>query len=320
MKFKLIKEPELFQGRNKKNNYFEGWYFKNVSHDLKKKICIIPGVSINKNDEHSFIQTIINDSSSNEIMTHYHKFNINDFNYYDNPFKIKIKDNSFCCDYIELNLKNDEYSLKGKINYSELTKIKTNFIQPNTMGFFAYLPFMECYHEIISMNHYINGKLLYNKQEIDFSNGKGYIEKDWGTSFPKEYIWLQANNFENKNASIMCSIASIPFMLSEFKGFICNLTFDNKEYRFASYNLSKLKKVSYKNNFVNIVISKNNLILELCAELKDGGILKAPQKGLMQNTIKEGLSGVVDVRLKNTSGEILFLGKGSSCGIEVVNF
>ena len=48
--FKKILHPELFQGNHKKNNYFEGWYYKLVSFDQKTSIAFIPGISINKKD------------------------------------------------------------------------------------------------------------------------------------------------------------------------------------------------------------------------------------------------------------------------------
>ena len=59
----------------------------------------------------------------------------------------------------------------------------------------------------------------------------GYIEKDWGCSFPKTYIWCQGNNFEKSNASFMLSIANVPFKMFNFRGMICVLLIDDKEYK-----------------------------------------------------------------------------------------
>ena len=46
------------------------------------------------------------------------------------------------------------------------------------MGPFAFVPFMECYHGIVSMDHIIQGELEIDGVNIDFSNGRGYLEKD----------------------------------------------------------------------------------------------------------------------------------------------
>ena len=45
MFLKYIKEPLLYQGKHRKGNYFEGWYFKHVSADLKTTVSVIPGMA-----------------------------------------------------------------------------------------------------------------------------------------------------------------------------------------------------------------------------------------------------------------------------------
>ena len=52
------------------------------------------------------------------------------------------------------------------------------------MGWYAYLPIMECYHGILSMDHELSGELIYNGDFLAFNKGRGYIEKDWGKNFP----------------------------------------------------------------------------------------------------------------------------------------
>jgi tocopherol cyclase len=321
MILKLINEPILFQGRKKSRKYFEGWYFKQVTSDLKNSICIIPGITKDTFDTHAFIQTIIytNTDSKPKLETHYHKFSIEEFKYSDDPFSITISKNVFKADGMELELSDDEYSLSGKITFSKFTKVKTSPLFPNIMGYFAYMPFLECYHGIISMSHMLKGSLTLNKDKIDFNFGKGYIEKDWGTSFPKKYVWFQSNNFHGSDASIMCSIAHIPFLGTSFQGFICNLSLSGQEYRFASYNHSKISNLNYSGNTLYVTLVNSNFKLEASARMCEGGILKAPKNGIMKNTIKEGLNGIVDIKLTKKTGELLFKGVGNSCGIDVVN-
>jgi hypothetical protein len=318
--FKYVRNAMLFQGRNKNKRYFEGWYFKQVSADAKCTISVIPGIAKDVGDPHAFIQTIINREVNGEgqITTHYHKFPTRDFIFADEPFSLHIGNNTFSELGIELDLADDSYSLKGKILFSKLTKIKTSALSPNSMGYFGYLPFMECYHGIVSMNHYLTGTLVLNEENIDFDSGKGYIEKDWGTSFPTAYIWIQSNNFEHKDASVMCSIANIPFIGLSFEGFICNVSLGDQEYRFANYNHSKILKSERTDNTVFVTITNKDMKLEVSAKMQEGGTLKAPKNGAMLHTIKEGLNGVVSVKLIKNSGEVLFEGVGNPCGIELV--
>ena len=79
------------------------------------------------------------------------------------------------------------------------------------MGPFSHLSFMECNHAILSMKHSVSGILMFNGKILNFDQGIGYIEKDWGTSFPSSYLWCQANDFFTRTTSFFLSIATIPF-------------------------------------------------------------------------------------------------------------
>lgn len=188
---------------------------------------------------------------------------------------------------------------------------------PNIMVFFAYIPKMECYHGVISMNHKVNGILKINSEDIDFNNGNGYIEKDWGTSFPKQYIWIQCNNFKNKNTSVFSSAANIPFMGKSFRGYICNLSVDGKEYRFATYNNSILKIESITSENVVIVFENKKAKLKIEAVSSQPAELIAPQEGKMQKIIKEELLGEVKIHLLNKQNKAIYEDVGCMAGIEI---
>lgn len=320
MVLKHKKNPMIFQGKKKVDKYFEGWYFKQVSSDMKSIISIIPGISKNSTNSHSFVQVIISIEleGSTIIKTQYYRFSVSDFKYTDEPFGLTIGDNAFNEEGIKLNLTSDEYLIQGSIRFSEFSKINRSIFLPDAMGYFSYFPFMECYHDIISMNHKLKGVLTVNNNVFDFNSGKGYIEKDWGTSFPKEYIWLQSNHFGDTEASIMFSLAHIPFLGSSFQGFICNLTLNGHEHRFATYNYSKVVEVDYSGDLLWFVIEKGRYKLIIKATIcRCSGGLKAPINGAMDNIIKEGLTGSVEIRLLKSS-RTLFSGKGNPCAIEVM--
>lgn len=50
--------PWAFRGSVRRKNYFEGWYFKQVSGDRGKVYSFIPGISLSKFNNHSFVQVI----------------------------------------------------------------------------------------------------------------------------------------------------------------------------------------------------------------------------------------------------------------------
>lgn len=321
--FNKINKPILFQGNLKNKNYFEGWYYKQVTVDKKIRLSLIPGVSLNKKDSHSFIQYIlVKNKDDGQIVTHtgYIRYEVEEFLVQDKPFRVQIGNSVFTEDYIYVNLADDLFSFKGEIKLGRFHPIECSRFQPNIMGPFAYIPKMQCYHGVISMMHKLTGTMEINGKEFDFSHGRGYIEKDWGNSFPKEYIWLHSNHFENNRTSLFFSIAHIPFYVTEFEGFICNLVVNDHEYRFATYNRSRCTIQNITKDSVAIRLENKNARLDLNAKVSGQGQLIAPVEGTMQKTIKEGISGVITLRLEDkVTGEI-YEDTGQNAGVEIVDY
>ena len=308
----LIKNPELFQGEKyltQNKNYFEGWYFKNSNKE--KGISFIPGINIEKNISKAFIQVLTNDIS------YFINYNIKDFKFTYNPFSIKIGDNFFSKDGIHIDIKDKNLKIYGDIKYYNATNIKTSLINPNIMGPFSYIPFMECNHAILSMQSKANGKIYINEDKIEFNNDNGYIEKDWGISFPKSYIWCQGNNFRKSDASFMLSLANIPLKAFEFKGIICVLLIGNKEYKFTTYNNTKILEYKVNNNTLDIKLKKGNYFFNIRSKLDRGQKLFAPVNGKMSKDIFESISATITIILKQNS-KTIFYDESINCGLEIV--
>lgn len=310
----LIKKPEVFQGEKnltKYKNYFEGWYFKNTNKE--KGISFIPRINIENNISKAFVQVITNNTS------YFIDYDIKDFKFSYEPFEIKIGKNFFSKERIHIDIEDKDLKIFGDVKYSNIKNIRTNFMNPNIMGPFSFIPFMECNHAILCMQNNVNGVININDYEINFANDIGYIEKDWGTSFPKSYLWCQGNNFKKTNASFMISIADIPFKMFNFRGTICVLLIDNKEYKFTTYNNTKILKYEVSDNSLNISLKKGEFHLNIKSKLNKGQKLTAPVKGKMSKDIYESITSLVTITLmrKNT---IIFSDTSSNCGLEIVDY
>lgn len=246
------------------SNSFEGWYFKHQNKE--NTLCFIPGIS----SESAFIQVITNEKS----------YNINfDKKEFQSDKVIKIKNNIFSFNGIKIDINTPQVNINGEINYKNLAPLKSDI-----MGIFKYFP-MQCRHGIISMHHNLSGYIDVNNQHFDFMNGIGYIEKDSGTSFPKSYVWVQSNDFSER-CSVMVSIADIPFMGFQFRGFICSVWYKDKEYRMATYNGAKIFSCTQD----EIVIESKKCKLEVYISKHNSHTLYAPNHGKMERKIKENPS------------------------------
>lgn len=310
--FYLLENPEVFQGKNKIKNidcYFEGWYFKHSGKD--GNISFIPGINIENGIKSAFIQIITNASS------YYISYSFDEFDFSYEPFYITIGNNFFSLDYINIDIQDEDINIKGELYYKNHINIQKNAFNPNIMGPFSFIPFMECNHAILSMKHDIKGSLVLNNKKYDFNNGIGYIEKDWGTSFPSSYLWSQANHFDNVNTSFFLSVATIPFSSFSFNGFICSFILNSKEYRFATYNGSKILKYRVSQNNFNIKLKNKDYTLHVYSNNKNSFSLKAPRCGAMEKEIYESIDANIYVCLSK-NGSIIFEGKSKNSGLEIV--
>jgi hypothetical protein len=207
--------------------------------------------------------------------------------------------------------------LSGNLDYRKPVPYPGTLLSPGIMGWYSYVPFMECYHGIVSANHELKGTLTYQNKDIDFSGGKGYIEKDWGISFPEAWIWIQCNGFQQKDASLFISIAKIPWLGKFFIGFIAFLYLDGKYHMFSTYNYSRLSPVEFDGKELSIELVNKSHALRARVIKNITGELKAPDSGNMTRRIKESNDSVVEVTLTEKAGKNIFQETGQRGGLEI---
>jgi len=310
-KIRSIFNPEQFQGWNRKSNYFEGWYFKLVNQDENSAFAIIPGIAIDKSGNgHSFIQVL----DGKKRTAQYHKFALSSFISSEKSFEISIENNHFSGSNLKLSLPD----LKGELSFSGNIPWPNSWFSPGIMGPYTFLPLMECYHGIVSMDHHISGNLIHKGELLDFKNGRGYIEKDWGKSFPSAYIWLQSNHFSTTGISLKISVAKIPYLGYSFVGFIAGLWFDGKLFQFTTYNQSRLIKSQIDSEKVELIIQNKNFRIDIRVLREEATALASPILGMMDGRIEESMNAKVEVKLiDRKSGKSIFNDVGRNGGLEV---
>jgi hypothetical protein len=310
-----IFKPEVFQGSLRKDNYFEGWYFKQVTADQSNTLAIIPGVSLARNDPHAFIQ--IMDGSTGT--TDYVSYDLKDFRWERREFAVEIGSSVFSARGIALDVRSENTIIGGRIDFTNIVRYPSSLFSPGIMGWYSFVPFMECNHGVVSANHDLAGSLSLNGKVINFDGGKGYIEKDWGTSFPEAWIWVQSNNFGKRDTSFMLSIAKIPWMGRFFVGLISFLYFKEAFYLFSTYNKSVFSEVY--NDRETLQISLQNLTGRLKIRVNKNSFcdLRAPVMGEMSGRIKESIDSEVYLQLFDESGTLLYEDTGKNVGLEIID-
>ena len=167
--------------------------------------------------------------------------------------------------------------LAGKLVFFDPTPIAYDI-----MGPFKYVPFMECRHSIVSMRHFVSGRITAGGKRYDFQNADGYIEGDRGRSFPKRYVWTQA--FFN-GGSLMLSVAYVPLGPLAIPGAIAVVAANGREYRLATYLGARVDSITDD----TVVIRQGSLVLTARLLEKNGSLLKAPVQGKMDRMIRESV-------------------------------
>lgn len=255
----------------KKTKYFEGWYIKHQSE--QGMIAFIPSIHLlGKETGYGSIQVITKDASYS------FRFSLKDIDIETNRFYVRMGENLFTEKGIHINLKNDRVTIQGKVAYSSFTKLRGNI-----MGIFHYIPFMQCSHDIISLYHRTKGTLKINGQTLSFQGGTGYIERDSGNSFPKNYVWTENQwQYGDKNC-VVAAVAHIPFWGISFQGCICCILYKGRQYRLATYNGAKV----ISNTGKQLILSKAPYTLKVNVLETNPQKLDAPIDGNLERTIME---------------------------------
>jgi tocopherol cyclase len=308
--------PEGFHGHGKRPPYFEGWYYKLIDRTEQHRYAVIPGIYLapDASKTHAFVQ-ILNGRTGQVV---YHSYPATAFFCPPAELDIRLGPNRFTAQGLVLDVAEPDLHVSGELRFPEIHPWPVTIASPGIMGWYAWAPFMECYHGVVSLDHGIQGSLLINDAPVDFTGGRGYTEKDWGKSFPSAWVWMQTNHFPEFGVSLSASVAIIPWIGRSFPGFIVGLWLHGRLIRFATYTGAHLEELRVTDKNVQWAVRDGHHRLEISATRTSGGLLKAPSTLEMDRRVVESLQAAVTLRLTDwPSGGLVFEGSGRHAGLEV---
>jgi hypothetical protein len=311
-----ILHPEGYHGQNATAPYFEGWYFKIVDASEGARYAIIPGISLSPGDggPHSFVQVL--DGATGQTL--YQRYSTEAFAARRDRLEVHVGPNHFTASGMSLNIATTSLTLQGDVQIHGLRPWPVRILSPGIMGWYGWVPRMECYHGVLSFDHTLGGGLQTADQYVDFSGGRGYIEKDWGQSFPSAWVWTQTNHFGTPGISLTASIAMIPWIGHAFPGFIVGFHYQGTLVRFATYTGARTTRLQVTDDVVDWTMEDAVYRLRLIGHRAESGALRGPSKVDMGRPVPETLSATIDTTLTSRlTGETLFHGIGRHAGMEV---
>ena len=312
--------PNQFHGWGKRRNYFEGWYCKLVVPEQNLAYAFIPGISLEANgDGHAFIQVL--DGFRNKV--DYHRFGLEEFQPAKDRFALQLGKNFFSEDELRIDLP----GIQAAITYLHPYRWPKQPLAAGVMGWYGFVPGMECYHGMVSAHHHLQGYLTDDRGQLNVEGGIGYLEKDWGSSFPAAWVWLQSNHLDlDGPASLMASVARIPWRGRHFRGFLCTWLWKGELQVFTTWNRSK-HQVHFGDGYVDLYFRRFNRLLGLSGKKAAhelhiraypaaGGNLISPTPVGMVGKINESLQASLEVRYL-VDGQVKYDGTANWAGLEV---
>jgi hypothetical protein len=270
-----------------------------------------------KSLSHAFVMLV--DARRQEL--YYYPYALGDFWANTKKFELEIGNNYFSLECLHLDMDNGKDRIRAELKFQNIHPWPVSLFSPGAMGWYAFVPMMECYHATASFDHDIDGYFEVNGMKTDFTLGKGYLEKDWGRSMPSSWIWMQTNHFDEDGVSLFGSVARIPWLGSCFTGFVFGFLYQGRLFRFATYTGAQIEKIFVSSDWIEITVRDKKFSLEISSARTLGIDIPAPKLGEMSAKVNESLKSSIIVNFCSNDPDgknAIFAGTGRNAGLEFV--
>lgn len=282
--------PSGLRGTVNRHNFFEGWFQKVYSIEHRASVVIIYGYATkNPPERFGFIQILVPGEYPISYYFPKEEVTMDPTNHIVRMGKnlLSIKELLISTELIQINLKMSvTYPIRGL---------------KNSMGYSYYLPNLPCYHAVLNPAHFVSGTIQINGRSTVLTNERGYLEKNWGISFPQDYLWLHALDPTDSGVSVLFSHASIEWMGKSFDKHLGHIRFrgteiDLRELRHVDIRCVKKSPSEYRISLISKTIT---LVIEV--ESVRQVVFKGPNSGKLSRDILHHADSNIFITLTSES-------------------
>lgn len=253
-----------------KHTYFR---YNIVNKNGKNYIKIEVGYILSfKKQTSNYAYILLKDSKTKK--QHIIKYDLEDIQIENNPFKIKIASNIFTEDSIKLNIKNSVIDIKGMIQIKNIDKV-------NNDSFWQY--------KVFCLNAIANGEIFVEGEQIKFRYANLHLDGIVKTEYLDNKIYASSNNIQDLKEKYAKSAVCLYIANGIFqrKIFSCIMLNDSK-YLFTNKRGAFVESIKEytrgKEKITDIILKQKNIILNF--RVKSSKIIVAMYSTKLKNKEK----------------------------------
>ncbi|WP_036485872.1 tocopherol cyclase family protein [Myxosarcina sp. GI1] len=191
-------------------------------------------------------------------------------------------------------------------------------LQQATAGWLSYLPVFEPGWQVLMAHGLATGWIDWQGQVYNFTDAPAYSEKNWGSSFPQKWFWINCNSFNNTNDLAVTAVGGIRDVLwwQEEVGLI-GIHYQGQFYEFAPGNSQISWQVQPWGKW-QIQTSNRDYQINLTGTTNlPGTFVRVPTaKGLVFNC-RDTTKGKLTLELRSRYGKTIVMANSNLAGLEI---
>lgn len=271
--------------------FYEGWYHNIVIPERDEAFFFIYGVTNPSPDTEFVSEAFVYCGRQSTMETVFQSFPVDQYQSAEDHRDVRIGESA----------RATALRIAGEIDDGERLcawdiDLADGVAWTETMGGLTGMEGLETNWTVGTMRAEASGSITIAGETILFDGALGYSDHNWGTIFPREWIWLQAAAFDGSNASIAASGGTVPMGDLEIEAMMIGLRLDDELITFRTQDLDRITWEAERGRWsIEGERSLERISIEGSCERERMFHLRAPTHDGMRPRAWETLLGTLDV-------------------------